>query len=103
MFDIWIGNINLAVAFLAAAFIIVLPIQLLLCFKVKKLIVRLIPMLVTAISTQIFGLLMIYSGGWNTLGYVLLMIMSCVLLAASLFDWGIWAVVSKIRRKRNGT
>lgn len=43
MFDVWYGDLNIGTALVAGAIVLILPLQLLLCFKVRRLWVRLLP------------------------------------------------------------
>ena len=43
MFDIWMGDIELTTAVLVFSIIVLLPIQLLLCFRIKSKVIRLLP------------------------------------------------------------
>ena len=43
MFDIWIGDVELTRCALIFSLVVLLPLQLLLCFKVKQKGIRLIP------------------------------------------------------------
>lgn len=89
---------------LTLIFVSVLTVQLLLCFKVKRLAVRLIPC-VGLLALTVFFIVMIYcSSGWDSLGYVILTVYSCFMLLMSVIGWGIWLVVyilKKIRSKSN--
>lgn len=43
MFDVWMGDIELTTAVLIFSVVVLLPIQLLLCFRVKSKAIRLLP------------------------------------------------------------
>ena len=45
MFDIWIGDIELTTLVLIVSVIVILPLQVLLCFKARSLFVRLVPVI----------------------------------------------------------
>ena len=51
MFDVWIGDVNLAPFLWIFTLVVVLPIQLALCFKVKSKVVRLLPVIILSILT----------------------------------------------------
>lgn len=70
-------------------------IQLLLCFKVKNKLIRLIPVILFSFLTAIFFVLIFVFEGWDSLGFLVLAICSAVILAACGIAWGIWWVVSK--------
>ena len=54
MFDVWMGDIELTTAVLIFSIIVLLPFQLLLCFKVKSKSIRLLPIILLSIPTLIF-------------------------------------------------
>ena len=74
MFDIWWGEVNLTVLVLVASVLFLLPIQLLLCFKVKSLFARLFPVGLLAVAGGWFLLLFYAIPGWDGLGYIILTI-----------------------------
>ena len=102
MGDVWIRDIEITTLIVISSVLIVLPIQLLLCFKVKRLLIRLLPtMLFTA--TTIFLFSMMYTAqDWDAIGYAILGVFSGVLLIFSRLAWGIWAIVVGIRKKKGG-
>ena len=50
MFDVWMNDIELTTAVLIFSIFILLPVQLLLCFKVKSSILRLLPVILLSFS-----------------------------------------------------
>ena len=100
MGDVWIRDIEITTLIAASSVLIVLPVQLLLCFKVKKLFVRLLPPLVLAATTVFLFILMRMKTDWDAIGYAILGVFSGVLLVFSGIAWGIWAIVKLI--KKNG-
>ena len=74
MFDIWMGDIELTTAVLVFSIIVLLPIQLLLCFRIKSKVIRLLPMILLSIPTLIFIFMSTTTQGWDGLGYVFLAI-----------------------------
>ena len=60
MFDIWMGDIELTTAVLVFSIIVLLPIQLLLCFRIKSKVIRLLPIILLSIPTLIF--IFMYNG-----------------------------------------
>ena len=55
MFDIWMGDIELTTFVLIFSIIVLLPVQLLLCFKVKNKVICLLPV-VNLLFLQYFSL-----------------------------------------------
>ena len=82
------------------SFSVVLPIQLLLCFEVKKFLLKLLPsILLTATSVFLF-IKMRITTGWDAFGYALIFMFSIILLIFSGIAWGIWAIINLIKNKR---
>ena len=69
--------------------------QALLCLKVKKKHVRLMPVYLTLALTVVFVALGIIFDGWDGFGFFFLAICSAILLADSGIGWGIYAIVRK--------
>lgn len=69
--------------------------QLLICLKVKKKHVRLMPVYLALALTVVFAALGIIFDGWDALGFFFLAICSAILLADSGIGWGIYAIVRK--------
>lgn len=72
--------------------------QLLLCLKVKKKAVRLLPVYLALALTVVFAALGIIFDGWDALGFFFLAICSAILLADSGIGWGIYAIVRKKKK-----
>lgn len=100
MFDIWWGDIELTTLTLILAVCVVLPGQLLLCFRAKNQTIRLLPVIVFTALALLFILMSVSTTGWDVLGAVILAILSAILLLASGIGWGIWAIVSVIKKKK---
>ena len=77
--------------------IILVLLQMFLCFKVKKKTIRLIPVYLTLVLTIVFTTLGFIFDGWDGFGFFFLAICSAVLLAGSGVGWGVWAIVKKIK------
>ena len=84
--------------FAAITAVIVLSVQLVLCFKVRKLCVRLIPVCLSAIAAAVCLALTFLSEGWDALGYLLLTMFSAGLLLVCGIGWLVWAIIKKLRR-----
>lgn len=100
MFDVWMGNIELTTFVLILSIVVLLPIQLLLCFKVKNRIIRLVPVIVLFILTIIFIVTSVTVTGWDGLGYIFLAIFTGFMLLMCGIGWGIWAIIQFTKRKR---
>ncbi len=97
MFDV----ITTSALILCIAF--VLPCQLLLCFRVKSVIIRLLPLIAFLILTVIFAVLMFKATGWDGLGYMLLALYSAILFGVCGICWGAFAIVKIVQKRRNKT
>lgn len=67
-------------------------VQLVLCVKVKNLLIRLIPVGVLAIALAVFMGLLLNATGWDSLAYIVFVYLSGLLLIACAAGWGTWAV-----------
>ena len=103
MFDIWLGEVNLTTLVLIFSIFILLPWQLLLCFKVKRIVLRLLPSIVLFAATAIFFAFIYIADGWDSLGYLFLALFTGFLLLVCGLAWLVWAIVraaSRARKKR---
>ena len=100
MFDLWIGNIELTTPVLIFSIIVLLPIQLLLCFKVKNKAIRLLPIILLSIPTLIFVIMTTTTQGWDSLGYVFLAIFTGFMMLICGLAWGIWAIIKHKQKKK---
>lgn len=77
--------------------IVLLSLQLLLCFIGSKFIIRLIPGLLCSVSTAIFTLLFYTADEWDALGYGGLMLISIYFLATCCAAWIIWGATKLVK------
>ncbi len=102
MFDVYIGDVNLTLVILIASILLILPCQLLLCFKVKRLFTRLIPSVLFAAGIVIFTVLAYSVMDWSALFYIICAVYSGLLLFMCAVGWavyGIWRSIKKQHRK----
>lgn len=71
--------------------------QLLLCYKAKKLWLKLLPVSILVVSTIVFCILSACVNGWDGLGYLFFALLSFGMLFVSGIAFLIWAIA----RKRN--
>ena len=90
-------EIDATTAFVLVISVLIFILQVLLCFKTKKLFTKLIPIISLVISTIVFAVLSACIGGWDGIGLLFVALFSFGLLFVCGFAWAIWA----IRRKRN--
>ncbi len=100
MFDIWFGDVNLTLVLIALSAFILLPVQLLLCFKVKSLLVRLLPVILFAMLSVVFFILTQTITGWDVLFWLICLIYSIFITAVCALGWGIYALVRLLAGKR---
>ena len=98
MFDIWIGDINIAPFIWLFTLIVVLPIQLVLCFKVKSKIVRLLPVIILTALTIVSAVAAAVGTDWDVLFYLICAVYFAIMLFVCGFGWGIWAIIKKARK-----
>ena len=102
MGDMWIRDIEVTTLIAITSVLVVLPIQLLLCFKVKPVFLRLLPSILLTGTTILLFAMMAASRDWDAIGYAVLGVFSGVLLIFSGIGWGIWAIVRCIKKKSYG-
>ena len=93
-------DIDITTVIIVASVLNVFPIQLLLCFKVKTLFLRLTPSLVLVTAFASFFILMKVATDWSAIGYAILFVFAGVMLALDGFAWGLWALITLIKKKR---
>ena len=99
MGDMWIRDIEITSLIAISSVFVVLPIQLLLCFKVKPVFLRLLPSILLTGTTILLFAMMATSRDWDAIGYAVLGVFSGVLLIFSGIGWGIWGLVALIRKR----
>lgn len=95
MLDVWIGDINIAPFIWIFTLIVVLPVQLALCFKVKSKLVRLLPVIILSTLTLIAAIAATTSIDWDALFYLICAVYLAIMLFVCGIAWGIWAIVRK--------
>ena len=98
MFYIWMGDIELTTFVLIFSIIVLLPVQLLLCFKVKNKVICLLPVVILTVPTILFIGIAITAPGWDSLGYTFLSIFTGFMLLTCGLGWGIWAINKFIKK-----
>ena len=99
MFDVWAGDIELTATVLIFFVVVFLPVQLLLCFKVKSRVIRLLPVIVLAVLTVFFVVKSVTNTDWEAFGNIFLAVYSGLMLLMCGVGWGIWAVSRFVRKK----
>ena len=98
MSDLFARDTEIALL-LAAAVVLVMAIQLLLCFKAKKTLVKLLPALLFAVVTVVFYVIAITAKDWEGFAYGMIAVCTAVLLFFSAVAWLIYAIVRLAKRR----
>ena len=93
----WYLEIDLSTIVVIVSVIATLTLQLLLCFKFKKIFIKLIPIALLIVSTIVFYICSVTINGWDGLGYLFFALLSFGLILVCGLSWGVWAII----RKRN--
>ncbi len=93
----WLDPIVLV---LILSVIIILPCQTLLCFKIKSVIIRLLPLISLLILAVFFFVRSFTANGWDGLGYLLLAFYAAILFGACALCWAIFGIARYVRKKR---
>jgi len=86
--------------FVELGVLIILPIQLLLCFRAKKLRIILLPAVVLALAVVVLYIMAITARDWSGFAYIIFAAFAAVLLIFSGIAWGIWAIVNLVKKNR---
>jgi len=87
------------VSILAVA-LLVLVLQLLLCFKAKKPLLQRAPIVVLAVATLVLFFLMRFTRTWAAFAYMILFAACGAMLLSDSLAWVIWAVVRSVKQKK---
>ena len=72
-----------------------LILQLLLCFKAKKIFIKLLPIVLLIVSTFVFSICSASINGWDGFGYLFFALLSFGLIFVCGIGWAIWASIKK--------
>ncbi|MBR4016746.1 MAG: hypothetical protein IKK11_02915 [Oscillospiraceae bacterium] len=95
MFQQPIFQIDIPTVTAFIAVIITLLAQLLLCFKAKKMWIKILPSALFSVSALVFYICCRVVGGWDGMGYLYFALLSFVLIVICGIGWGIWAMASQ--------
>lgn len=103
MFNVYFGKINGEVLVLLSM-LAVLFVQLLLCFRLKRRLFRLLPGMLLTAGIALLLCLSAGNEGWDGLGYMLLALFHGYLLLGCLLGWTSFGLYTFFRRRsaRNG-
>ena len=91
----WYMEIDFPTIVVFVSAIATLILQLLLCFKAKKIFMKLIPIALLIVSTILFSFCSASVNGWDGLGYLFFALLSFGLIFVCGIGWGVWAIVRK--------
>ena len=77
------------------AVIVTLLLQVLLCFKSKKMWVKILPAMLLVLSTIVFFICSARIGGWDAFGYLFFAFLSIGLIFVCGIGWAISVIVKK--------
>lgn len=100
MFDMWYGDIELTTLTLIISFVIILPIQLMFCFRVKNRAVRLLPVAILSSVTAILLVIALFVQGWDGLGYAIWASCTGFMLFMCGVGWGIWWITNRKKQSK---
>lgn len=92
----WYLEIDFPTVVVFISAIATLILQFLLCFKVKKIFMKLLPIALLIVSTIVFSICSASINGWDGLGYLFFALLSFGLILLCGIVWGIWAIFRKI-------
>ena len=95
MFDV------ITTSILILCIVVIFPCQLLLCFKIRSLMIRLLPPISLFLLTVFFAVRMFTSVGWDGLGYMFLALVTAILFCVCGMAWATFGVVRYMKNKRN--
>lgn len=101
MFDTFGRDAVIITTIVATAILVVCPLQLLLCFKVKKVFYKLPFTALLAVAATVFSLLMRFSRDWSAIAYAIVWYFFEVQLLFNGIAWAIWAIVRAVRKKKS--
>jgi len=99
MLDVWIDDINIAPFIWIFTLTVVLPVQLVLCFKVKSKVVRLLPVIILSILAVAAAIATATSIDWDTLFYLICAVYLVIMLFVCGAGWGVGQSLEKRTNK----
>lgn len=89
----FIPSISIPTLVVCLTSVIIVAVQLLLCFKGKRTWVKLIPSGTMLVSALAFAVMSQMADGWNGFGYLFFFLLSVWLLLLTGISWVVWAVI----------
>lgn len=98
MFDAFARDAGI-IAVLVVVGLIILAVQLVLCAKAKKIIVKLLPTILLVAAIIVFYALIFIIQDRSAIGFGILAVFAEVLLFFDIVAWVIWGIIRLIKRK----
>ena len=98
MADLLRGDFWLVICAVACGILIVLPVQLALCFRANKVFLKCLPAVLIGIATITFYSLAITARTWIAFIYLIVAFYSAVFLISCGIAWGIWIVYTLLTK-----
>lgn len=100
MIDVRMDDIDVTTLFWIFTILIILTIQLLLCFKVNSRFIRLLPIVLFSISTIVLFHKAVSISGWGGLIYLLYALYTGIMTFICGIGWILWAIIRFVIKKR---
>lgn len=100
-FEFVSGDINWTTVILVITFLVILPLQLWLCKKAKRVIIRLLPAIVFAVTALILALVAYLVGSWEGLFILLLSLYSAFCAVVCMVGFFSHLVTKHLKRFSN--
>ena len=78
--------------------VITIILQLFLCFKAKKILLKLLPIILLMLVAIVYFSLSFLSNGWDSLGYLIIAIFAGLLLLACGSAWIIYLLIKAFKK-----
>ena len=98
MFDAFARDAGI-IAVLGVIGLIILALQLVLCFKAKKLIVKLLPAILLVAAIILFYVLIFIIQDRSAIGFGIFAVFAEVLLFFDVVAWVIWGIIKLIKKE----
>ena len=98
MIDVMLNDLDFGGMVLIIAVLSLFPIQLFLCFRARRMFVRLLPVMVLSASVVYWGVKTAQTGGWGGLLYLVFAAISGYMLLMCGLGWAIWGLLRLLRK-----
>lgn len=100
MFDVRLGGIELTSLVLFFSIAVLLPAQLLLCFRANGKAICLLSVIILSIAAIVLIAMALVIAGWESLLYTFLAVFAGFMLLMCGLAWGIWALSRLVKAKK---